>query len=122
MPLQSHGLRFLLALFSIFVLLLLLLELGFGVVVERILNRTTTRAILNDTLGFESIFVVNAPWRTDRKDAISLAALYSKLKIDWVYGVAADVMQEKAYPPGNHRTMSPGNLGSWRAHMDAMRE
>ncbi|KAJ4359784.1 uncharacterized protein N0V89_000340 [Didymosphaeria variabile] len=31
-------------------------------------------------------------------------------------------MQEKAYPPGNHRSMSSGNLGSWRAHMDIIRE
>lgn len=68
------------------------------------------------------MFVVNAPWRTDRKDAMALAASYSRLKFDWVDGIAADTIQETAYPPGKHRTISSGNLGSWRAHMNAMRE
>jgi hypothetical protein len=53
---------------------------------------------------------------------MALAASYSRLKFDWVDGIAADTIQETAYPPGKHRTISPGNLGSWRAHMNAMRE
>ena len=43
-------------------------------------------------------------------------------KLDWVDGVDPDVIQEKAYPPGNHRQISRGNQGSWRAHMNALRE
>ena len=70
---------------------------------------------------FQKIFVVNTPWRTDRKDAMTLAASCSMLKLDWIVGVAGDTIQEKAYPPGDHRRMSHGNLGSWRAHMNAMR-
>lgn len=53
---------------------------------------------------------------------MTLAASYSTLKLNWVDGVAADTIQEKAYPPGNHRRMSRGNLGSWRAHMNALRQ
>lgn len=51
-----------------------------------------------------------------------LSASYSQLEFDWVDGITADTIQEKAYPPGKHRTLSPGNLGSWRAHMNALRE
>lgn len=71
---------------------------------------------------FEKIFVINAPWRTDRKDSMSLAASYSGMNLDWIDGVDAEQIVEKAYPPGNHRFMPHGNLGSWRAHMNAVRE
>jgi hypothetical protein len=78
--------------------------------------------IANDTLGFEKIFVINGPWRTDRKDALALAASYTGITLDWIDGVDGDSIGETAYPPGNHRTISKGNRGSWRAHMNAIRE
>ncbi|KAF1977510.1 alpha/beta-hydrolase [Bimuria novae-zelandiae CBS 107.79] len=123
MPSQSHGRCILFAVILSFALVLSLLRFGHGVGAGGVFfGRATTGSIGNETLGFEKIFVVNAPWRTDRKDAMTLAASYSRLKLDWIDGVAADTIQEKAYPPGNYRTMNPGNLGSWRAHMNAMRD
>ncbi|ORY13084.1 hypothetical protein BCR34DRAFT_481719, partial [Clohesyomyces aquaticus] len=70
---------------------------------------------------FEKILVINAPWRTDRKDAFSIAASYSGLSVEWIDGVAVDDIVEKAYPPGDHRSVPDGNKGSWRAHMNALR-
>ncbi|KAF2707015.1 glycosyltransferase family 25 protein [Pleomassaria siparia CBS 279.74] len=85
-------------------------------------SKALSTTIANDTLGFEKIMVINAPWRSDRKDSISLAASYTGISLDWIDGISADDMQDKAYPPGNHKKLPPGNLGSWRAHMNALRE
>lgn len=71
---------------------------------------------------FEKIFVINGPWRTDRKDSISLAASYSGITLDWINGVESEDIREAAFPPGNHRQINHGNIGSWRAHMNAIRE
>lgn len=72
---------------------------------------------------FEKIFVINAPWRTDRKDSISLAASHSGMSVNFVDGVDAEKIHEKAYPPGRaERGLSKGLKGSWRAHMNALRE
>ncbi|PSN61056.1 hypothetical protein BS50DRAFT_163887 [Corynespora cassiicola Philippines] len=78
--------------------------------------------IFNTTLGFEKIFVINAPWRSDRRDSLSLAASYSGIDLEWVEGINSSNIDEKAFPPGNHRTLPKGNLGSWRAHMNTIRE
>ncbi|KAH7135821.1 glycosyltransferase family 25 protein [Dendryphion nanum] len=83
---------------------------------------SSNSGIANDTLGFEKIFVINGPWRTDRKDSLALAASYSGISLDWIDGIQADDIAEKAYPPGKHRELSKGNRGSWRAHMNALRE
>jgi hypothetical protein len=72
---------------------------------------------------FEKIFVINAPWQTDRKDSISLAASYSGISLNFVDGVDADNIHEKAFPPGDaDRGLAKGLQGSWRAHMNALRE
>jgi hypothetical protein len=83
---------------------------------------STHIALADSGLQFEKIFVINAPWRTDRKDSISLAASYGGISLDWIDGVQAEDIILKAYPPGDHRDMSDGNRGSWRAHMNAIRE
>ena len=78
--------------------------------------------ITTDSMAqFQKIFVINAPWRTDRKDSISLAASYSGVTLTWIDGIEAESIREKAYPPGYHREISDGNKGSWRAHMNALR-
>jgi hypothetical protein len=99
---------------------------------------STPRAIENSTLGvrycasqslesstkrmqFETVFAINVPWRTDRRDSLTLAAASTQIKIEWVDGVNVFSLDERAYPQGNHRTMPKGNLGSWRAHMNAIR-
>ncbi|CAO2655949.1 Nn.00g047520.m01.CDS01 [Neocucurbitaria sp. VM-36] len=74
----------------------------------------------NSTLGFETILVMNLPGRTDRRDSLTLAAAHTGLSLEWVNGINASDINEKAFPPGKHRLLPKGNVGSWRAHMDAM--
>ncbi|TVY84973.1 hypothetical protein LSUE1_G000848, partial [Lachnellula suecica] len=79
--------------------------------------------ISNTTLGFEKIFVINMPSRTDRRDATSLAAAASNLNIDFIEGVGGDSIPEAAFPPGGSADsikQSPGIKGSWRSHMNAL--
>jgi len=143
MPLQSHGRVYLAVAFG-FVTLFLFLKISHrGSPATALYARPAQRqlnGIGNETLGvsslqlhitctsadgvsqFEKIFVINAPWRTDRKDSISLAATYSGIALDWIDGINVSDINKKAYPPGNHKDVTPGGLGSWRAHMDAMRE
>ncbi|KXX80346.1 Procollagen galactosyltransferase 1-B [Madurella mycetomatis] len=75
--------------------------------------------ILNATLGFQSIFTINLPSRTDRRDAVTLAAALSGLDITWIDGVASADVPDKVLPGGS-TTMKGGNRGSWRAHMNAL--
>ncbi|KAF2690182.1 glycosyltransferase family 25 protein [Lentithecium fluviatile CBS 122367] len=125
MPSQSHG-RACLVVAVCLVTLFLILDFqrrnAKGTYAYTSSTKGSSSGIGNQTLGFEKIFVINAPWRTDRKDSISIAASYSGIALEWIKGVDADKIKEKAYPPGNHRDVSHGGLGSWRAHMDAMRE
>ncbi|KAF2020548.1 glycosyltransferase family 25 protein [Aaosphaeria arxii CBS 175.79] len=130
MPSQSHGRIWLVGVVCLFLVLLVLKYQfipsprdGYSFTRQYIHSKQTLQdGIANDTLGFEKIFAINAPWRTDRKDSISLAASYSGISLDWIDGVRAEDILLKAYPPGNHQDMSEGNRGSWRAHMNAIRE
>jgi hypothetical protein len=70
---------------------------------------------------FEAIFVINAPWCTDRKDSLTLAAAYSGISLELVNLVNESHIDERAYPQGNHRILLKGSRGSWRAHMDMIR-
>lgn len=70
--------------------------------------------------AFQNILVINLPSRTDRRDAMSLSAVVSNLQLNWIDGVSGDDVLEKALPPGDHKFISPGSKGSWRAHMNAL--
>ncbi|KAF2205540.1 glycosyltransferase family 25 protein [Delitschia confertaspora ATCC 74209] len=77
--------------------------------------------VYNTTLGFEQILVVNLPQRTDRRDALSLAASFSNIKLDWIPGVkGSEVLDltmplDKGFAPPKEATK-----GSWRAHLNAI--
>ncbi|KAK4126790.1 glycosyltransferase family 25 protein [Parathielavia appendiculata] len=79
--------------------------------------------ILNVTLGFQHIFVINLSTRTERRDAMTLSAALSELKITWVDGVAGKDVPDNALP-GDPTTRQGafglGNKGSWRAHMNVL--
>ncbi|KAF1830599.1 hypothetical protein BDW02DRAFT_642038 [Decorospora gaudefroyi] len=79
------------------------------------------KEILNTTLGFEKIFVLNLPSRTDRRDAITLSSAVSNIKLEFVEGVTGASIHDKAYPPpeANKKLLS-GIRGSWRTHMNAL--
>ncbi|PSN72696.1 hypothetical protein BS50DRAFT_482410 [Corynespora cassiicola Philippines] len=77
--------------------------------------------ILNTTLGFQKILVLNLPHRTDRRDAIALSAATSNMKIEFVDGVTGDSIKQSAYPPPRENIkLSEGIRGSWRTHMNAL--
>ncbi|EME39463.1 glycosyltransferase family 25 protein [Dothistroma septosporum NZE10] len=76
--------------------------------------------VLNATLGFEKIFVVNLPLRSDHRDAVSLAAHFTELQINYVDGVTE--VDSRAFPPWENGTdLGINGLKSWRAHMNIMR-
>ncbi|KAF2088231.1 glycosyltransferase family 25 protein [Saccharata proteae CBS 121410] len=77
--------------------------------------------VFNETLGFQKIFVINLPSRTDHRDAMSLAAHLTGLHIEYVDGVT-DV-EERALPPnGKETNLNEGGLGNWRAHLNCIRK
>ncbi|KAJ4367294.1 hypothetical protein N0V83_006875 [Neocucurbitaria cava] len=77
--------------------------------------------ILNTTLGFQKILVLNLPFRTDRRDAMSLSAAVSNIKLEFVDGVTGESIKQSAYPPPEENIkLLPGIRGSWRTHMNAL--
>ncbi|KAI4661175.1 uncharacterized protein J4E79_004986 [Alternaria viburni] len=64
-------------------------------------------------LKFEKILVLNLPSRTDRRDAMSLAAAISNIKLEFVEGVTGESINNKAYPlPEENRKLSAGIRGT----------
>ncbi|KAM3438609.1 hypothetical protein MY4824_003148 [Beauveria thailandica] len=79
--------------------------------------------INNATLGFEKIFVVSLPERTDRRDGLTLQAALSNLKVDFMDGVKGEHIAEKAIPVTEAGvTLDAPVLGCWRGHMNAVAE
>lgn len=77
--------------------------------------------ILNSTLGFQQIFVISLPERSDRRDAMTLAAVLSKIDVTWIDGVAGKDVLDKVVPGDAYdKSISKGNKGSWRAHMNVL--
>ncbi|KAH9865518.1 hypothetical protein J1614_009103 [Plenodomus biglobosus] len=72
-------------------------------------------------MQFQKILALNLPFRTDRRDAMSLSAALSNIRLEFVDGVTGDSIHQKAYPPpdGNIKLL-PGIRGSWRTHMNAL--
>ncbi|KIH86906.1 hypothetical protein SPBR_08388 [Sporothrix brasiliensis 5110] len=78
--------------------------------------------VANTTLGFQEIFVVNLPSRTDRSDAIALAASLTNLKLTFSPGIDSQTVQDRVLPADSAGQPIPaGNKGSWRAHMNVLR-
>ncbi|KAK7422149.1 hypothetical protein QQZ08_009617 [Neonectria magnoliae] len=85
------------------------------------------RGLLNDinnqTLGFQKIFVLGLPERTDRRDAITLNTALSDITFEFIDGVPGATISDKALPKESvHKKISDGALGCWRAHMNALQE
>ncbi|KAK3295370.1 glycosyltransferase family 25 protein, partial [Chaetomium fimeti] len=79
--------------------------------------------IQNTTLGFEKIFVVGLPSRTDRRDGMVLQASLSNMDIEFIDGVAGADVPDKAIPMAKDKgRLKDAPIGSWRAHMNAIRE
>jgi hypothetical protein len=64
---------------------------------------------------------LNLPFRTDRRDAITLSAATSNIKLEFVDGVTGDSIRQSAYPPPEENVkLQVGIRGSWRTHMNAL--
>lgn len=72
---------------------------------------------------FEKILVVGLPARTDRRDTMVLQAALSDLDIQFIDGVRGEDIPDSAIPSSRgHERLPPGSVGSWRGHMNAIRE
>ncbi|GKT61373.1 glycosyltransferase family 25 protein [Colletotrichum tofieldiae] len=77
----------------------------------------------NLTLGFEKVFVVGLPSRTDRRDGIILQAALSEIEINLIDGVQGKDVPDEAIPQtSEHDRLSDGVIGCWRGHMNALEE
>ncbi|KAF2276237.1 uncharacterized protein EI97DRAFT_419158 [Westerdykella ornata] len=86
-----------------------------------LLEDESLRDILNTTLGFQKILVLNLPFRTDRRDAMTLSAATSNIALEFVDGVTGDSIRHSAYPPPEENIKLPAGIrGSWRTHMNAL--
>ncbi|KAK8103545.1 uncharacterized protein PG998_010578 [Apiospora kogelbergensis] len=78
--------------------------------------------INNATLGFQKVFVINLPDRTDKRDALSLIGTLTGIKLDWVRALRGVDVPDKALPLGVDRQgWRDGGIGSWRSQMNAIR-
>ncbi|KIW72024.1 hypothetical protein PV04_00248 [Phialophora macrospora] len=81
----------------------------------------SSRLIANATLGFERIFAINLPERSDHRDGLVLATAVSNITVEFVEGIHGDKIPAKVLPPNFNQDLNPGSIGSWRAHMNAIR-
>ena len=66
--------------------------------------------------------VLNLPERADKRDALTLASSLTDMRFDFVDGVKGSDVVNKSLPHGQERRTFPEPmLGSWRAHMNAIR-
>ncbi|KAI0516784.1 hypothetical protein F5B22DRAFT_606489 [Xylaria bambusicola] len=86
-------------------------------------SRVHTQDIYNRTLGFEKIFVVSLPSRTDRRDGMSLVAALSDIDFEFIDGVDGASIPDKALPEYSAigRLDNP-SIGAWRGHLNAIQE
>lgn len=81
-----------------------------------------TSMIHNETLGFDKIFVINLPERTDKRDAMSLTAALTNMKLTWTSALRGTSVPDKALPLGVDRAgWRDGGIGSWRSQMNVIR-
>lgn len=79
--------------------------------------------VANRTLGFQEVISIGLPERSDKRDALSLMAALSGFDLTWINGIPQDSISDKAVPYGIDLTYARDSfLGSWRGHMNAIRQ
>ncbi|KAH7064182.1 hypothetical protein BKA63DRAFT_525983 [Paraphoma chrysanthemicola] len=77
---------------------------------------------LNATLGFEKIFAINLPSRSDRRDALQVMAATTDIKLEFSRAVRGEQVEEVALVFGRSTNEpSIGSRGSWRSHLNVIR-
>jgi GR25 family glycosyltransferase involved in LPS biosynthesis len=80
-------------------------------------------SVYNRTLGFERVFVIGMPKRSDKRDRITVASSLTGFDVTFVPGVAPeDVAKQAAPPTWDYDQQTFGALGAWRAHMNVMQQ
>ncbi|KAI1874428.1 hypothetical protein JX265_004636 [Neoarthrinium moseri] len=86
-------------------------------------ERQSGSDIFNQTLGFQKVFAIGLPERSDKRDALTLMSALTGFRISWIDGVNGSEVVDKALPLGWDRpNMRDSNLGSWRGHINAMQK
>ncbi|KAL8772992.1 MAG: hypothetical protein Q9209_002012 [Squamulea sp. 1 TL-2023] len=84
------------------------------------LPEASLKALRNETLGFEKVFVINLPKRTDKLDAIRLSASVTGFNFDVIDGQNGTEMSPKALPGAFKESRGrDAMIGCWRSHMQA---
>ncbi|KIW12762.1 hypothetical protein PV08_07948 [Exophiala spinifera] len=83
---------------------------------DRFVRRDNLGDVYNSTLGFQKIFAINLPERSDKADTMLLQASLTNFTLDFVDGIRGENVSPKALP----LTMNQGNgsIGCWRAHLN----
>lgn len=85
------------------------------------LSPRTVAQIQNASLGFESVFLINLPIRTDKLDAQILAASLTGFNFTVIPGVQNDEVAPATLPWAFAKD-TPNVHGCWRAHLNALRK
>ncbi|CAJ2502572.1 Uu.00g099660.m01.CDS01 [Anthostomella pinea] len=78
--------------------------------------------INNSTLGFQNIYVIGLPTRTDRRDGMRLQAALSNMDIEFMDAVYPKDVLDKAVPAMSADKLQGPPLGTWRAHINVIHE
>ncbi|CAF9941069.1 MAG: hypothetical protein ALECFALPRED_008980 [Alectoria fallacina] len=90
---------------------------------QRHLSDSSLADLKNTSLGFEKIFVLNMPSRTDKLDAMTLAASVTGFDFDVLEGVQGESIPKKALSgKWESRPGIEGVVGCWRGHMNFAKE
>ncbi len=66
--------------------------------------------------------MLSLPARSDRRDAMALAASLSGLRFTFSAGVDGAAVEDRVLPADSAgKRILPGNKGSWRGHMNILR-
>ncbi|KAK6387240.1 hypothetical protein LTS17_000507 [Exophiala oligosperma] len=76
--------------------------------------------VYNDTLGFQKVYAINLPERTDKKDNMRLQARATNFSIEIVDGVIGSKVSYKAIPYTFKQ--NNGTIGCWRAHLNVLQK
>lgn len=76
--------------------------------------------VFNETLGFQNIFVVSLPARSDKRDSFTMQASLSNLSFTIVDGVDGRAVPSQALPYTFDQ--SHGAIGCWRAHLNILQQ
>lgn len=78
-------------------------------------SASTVDDVYNRTLGYQKIIAIGLPGRTNRRDALTLAASITGVDIEWIGGVnPADIPKMAIPPTWDTVKQRPGALGCWR--------